>query len=111
MPDQTMKGLHDPNYGGMAAQMLQLAGGRRQLPGSATGRDPGQPPYQGLDRSIAPQQVSPGMPGLEREPTINPYMPMLQGPPPKPPAFYRTNTPGQMRMEPSWAPPSQLPRL
>jgi hypothetical protein len=108
MPDQTMKGLHDPNYGGMAAQMLQLAGGRRQLPGSATGRDPGQPPYQGLDRSMTPPQVSPGMPGLMRQPTINPFMPMLQGPPPRPPAQIMA---GQMRQEPSWAPPSQLPRL
>jgi hypothetical protein len=109
MPDQTMKGLHDPNYGGMAAQMLQLAGGRRQLPGSATGRDPGQPPYQGLDRSIQPQ-LGPNnrMPGMMRQPTINPFMPMLQGPPPRPPAQIMA---GQMRQEPAFAPPSQLPRL
>jgi hypothetical protein len=110
MPDQTMKGLHDPNYGGMAAQMLQLAGPRRQLPGSATGRDPGQPPYQGLDRSVNPPSYNPMRqpPGLMREPVINPYMPMLQGPPPRPPARIMA---GQMRQEPSWSPPSQLPRL
>ena len=53
--------LDDPAYGDMAAQMLQLAGGAR--PGAPTirRRDPGVPPYQGLNRPpvIAPNSYPP----------------------------------------------------
>jgi hypothetical protein len=96
MPDQTMKGLHDVDYNGLAARMLALTGARKPA-GHIFALDPGQPPYQQQgsvpvqDRYLIEQMLGGQPPPMRQAPDWSRVIKRPREPAP-------------------WAPPETMPR-